>query len=164
MSDEAQDHPARSPQTSDRSDDRRVGQSAVDTQPIHVRGVVLIDLRHEIAQVDAALPDTPEGGTAVLSNPTAVIKVVRLYPGEIQLGDYVQRRRPFRSLKILCPPRRMGDVVRLEGVSSDVGSEVFYPKAGIPLDVVRGYPAGTLPEEDDDRLGLIKVVESEGGE
>lgn len=129
----------------------------MNTQPTRADRVVLIDLRDEIAQVNASLPDTPQGGIAVLSNATAEIKVIRVYPAEVKPGDYVQRGS-WRSLKVGEPPRRMGESWRVAGTSTDVGTEVVYLRDGIPLDVVRGFPVGTLPEQDDDRLALVAAA------
>jgi hypothetical protein len=121
-------------------------------------------LRDEIAQVHASLPAAPEGGTAPMSNTTAEIRRIRVYPHEVQPGDFVQRADVYGSLKVGYPPRRMGDVYRLEGTSRKIGTEVIYPKAGVALDVVRGYPVGTLPEQDSDRDVFAALALVEGDE
>lgn len=117
-------------------------------------GPVLIELSDVIMQVDASLA---EGGSVVPSNGLAEIKVVSVYPSEILPGDYVQRGE-YRSLKVTTR-RQLGLVWRIAGISTDVGSEVIYLDRGQSVEVVRGFPSGTLPEQDEPRMRLVAAVE-----
>jgi len=96
------------------------------------------DVRHALLSHEGE--DTPMSALAEIAT-------VFVDPMDVERGDYIHRPGR-RSLKVTGAPKRMGLVVRIPGMTTDSGLQAHFTDHELQVCVTRGYPAGTLPEED----------------
>jgi len=127
-----------------RGDDGTTGRTEIYPQPID-RSRVVLDADAIASALRVSLP-RPEGGSVHVAG---TIETFTAFPLEIDPGDYVHPVLPYvRALKVTATPRLLGAVVRLHGLTTDVGSETRYFERDRVLTVTRGFSSSTLPEQD----------------
>lgn len=129
-------------------------------------GKYLIDLADVIGEAAEHLGRAESVmGINDLAEVVGRIERIEILPGELLVGDFVQRPKPAGALRLLERPRLMGagGFYRLWGWSNWLGEETLYRGQDLLLPVVRGFPLGRRDEDAIARRSRIMARHGLGG-